>query len=335
VSTGVRAGAALAHSNIAFSKYWGKRLYAGNYPASPSLSMTLDALTTKTRVTFDPALASDRFVLEGKPVTGGPLARVTDLLDRLRQETGTREFAEVVSTSDFPAAAGLASSASGFAALALAAVTALRLDWDVAKVSDLARRSSASAARSLYGGFVELPAGPPEETRDALPARPLAPPEHVDWRLVVAVAGEGAKAVGSTTGMDDTRRKSPYYAGWLDLAPRLHEDLKAALAAGDLQRFGERTEESAFAMHASAMGAQVIYFSGVTLGVLAKVRELRKNGTAAFATMDAGPHVKVLCAAADAEGILASLRSIPGVTRTLVARPAEGARVLDPTEVPG
>jgi diphosphomevalonate decarboxylase len=334
MSAPVRAGAALAHSNIAFSKYWGKRPYAGNYPASPSLSMTLDALTTRTRVTFDPALTADRFVLEGKAQTGGPLARVVGMLGRLREETGTSGFAEVVSTSDFPAAAGLASSASGFAALALAAVHALGLDWDVARVSDLARSSSASAARSLYGGFVELPAGPLEKTRAPLSARPLAPPDHVDWRLVVAVAGEGPKAIGSTTGMDDTRRSSPYYAAWLELAPGLHEGLKEALSARDLLRFGARTEESAFAMHASAMAAQVVYSSGVTLQILAKVRELRASGTPAFATMDAGPHVKVLCSAAHAETVSAGLRAVPGVTRVVVARPAEGARVIDPSEVP-
>jgi diphosphomevalonate decarboxylase len=331
-----RVGAALAHSNIAFSKYWGKRPYAGNYPATPSLSLTLDALTTKTRVTFDPKLSADRFILgdagASKEERGAALARVRGLLDRLRAETGTRDFAEVVSRSDFPTASGLASSASGFAALALAATHALGVDWDVARVSDLARASSASAARSLYGGFVELPAGPANETSAPLPARPIAPANHVDWRLVVAMAGEGKKAVGSTTGMDDTRRLSPYYAAWLELAPRIHEDLKDALATRDLARFGARTEESAFAMHASAMAAGVVYWSGVTWLVVQKVRELRADGKRAFVTMDAGPHVKVLCSGEEAETIAATLRSVPGVTRVIVAKPAEGARVLDAEE---
>jgi diphosphomevalonate decarboxylase len=329
----VRVGAALAHSNIAFSKYWGKRAYPGNYPATPSLSLTLDALTTRTRVAFDPSLPADRFVLAGKEQTGAPLTRVRDLLDRLRVETGTSLFAEVVSVSDFPIASGLASSASGFAALALAAVSALGLDWDVGRVSDLARRSSASAARSLYAGFVELPAGPLDPTPEPLPARPIAAVGHVDWRLVVAVAGEGPKWVGSTSGMEETRRSSPYYAPWLALAPALHEGLKAALSARDLVRFGSLAEESAFAMHASAMAAQVVYFNGVTLGVLSKVRELRGRGIPLFATMDAGPHVKVLCPAGDAAEIAGSLALLPGVTRALVACPAEGARVIDPAEV--
>jgi diphosphomevalonate decarboxylase len=329
----VRVGAALAHSNIAFSKYWGKREYVGNYPATPSLSMTLDALTTRTKVAFDPALSADRFFLAGAEQTGAPLVRVSGLLDRLRRETETSEFAEVQSSSNFPAAAGLASSASGFAALALAAVSALGLDWDKARVSDLARRSSASAARSLYGGFVELPAGPPEPTARPLSARSVALPSHVDWRLVIAVAGLGPKAVGSTSGMEETRRESPYYRSWLDLAPGLHEELLDALAARDLPRFGSLAEKSAYAMHASAMAAGVVYFNGVTLEVLAKVRELRAGGLTLFATMDAGPQVKVLCEARDAAAIADALRTVLGVRRVVEARPAEGARAIEASEV--
>jgi diphosphomevalonate decarboxylase len=329
----VRVGAALAHSNIAFSKYWGKRAYEGNYPATPSLSLTLDALTTRTKVIFESSLPADRFLLGGKEMSGAPLVRVRGLLDRLRAATKTSHFAEVVSTSDFPIAAGLASSASGFAALALAAVNALGLDWDIARVSDLARASSASAARSLYGGFVELPAGPVESTTRPLSARTVAPPGHVDWRLVIVVAGEGSKPVGSTSGMEQTRGASPYYAAWLALAPRLHEGLLQALSVRDLERFGSLAEESAFAMHASAMAAQVVYFSGATLDVLLRVRELRASGLSLFATMDAGPHVKVLCRADDAPEIARSLRTVPGITRVLEARPAEGARAIDPVEV--
>jgi diphosphomevalonate decarboxylase len=327
-----RVGAALAHSNIALSKYWGKRPYPGNYPATPSLSVTLDALTTRTRVTFDPGLPRDTFELGGQTQTGTALARVSGLLDRLRGESGSSAFAAVVSKSDFPAAAGLASSASGFAALALAAVSALGLDWDLARVSDLARRSSASAARSLYGGFVELPAGPTEATRAPVAARAVAPPGHVDWKLVIAVAGEGAKAVGSTAGMEETRNASPYYDAWLAFAPRAHAELLEALAARDFGRFGAAAEQSALAMHASAFAAGVVYFSGPTIEALAAVRTLRAQGTAAFATMDAGPHVKVLCRAADASAVGSALRPIPGITRIIEAWPAEGARVIDPKE---
>jgi diphosphomevalonate decarboxylase len=325
-------GAALAHANIAFSKYWGKRSYEGNYPATPSLSMTVDALTTRTRVTFDPALSEDRFLLAGQEQGGRALARVRALLDRVRAESESHAFAEVVSRSDFPTAAGLASSASGFAALALAAVRALELPWDLAKVSELARRSSASAARSLFGGFVELPAGPTHATTEPLTARPRAPVDHVDWRLVVSVSGEGEKAVGSSDGMETTRSSSPYYGAWLACAPAFHEELLAALAARDLPAFGAAAERSALAMHASAMAAGVLYFRGVTLEALATVRALRARGLHAYATVDAGPHVKVLSAAQDAPEVAAALERVAGVTRVVTARPAEGARAIDPAE---
>jgi len=308
----VRVGAALAHSNIALSKYWGKRPYEGNYPATPSLSLTLDALTTRTRVRFDSSLRADQFTLNGEEQAGAPRARVSELLTRLRVASGTDAFAEVVSSSDFPASAGLASSASGFAALALAAVSALGLDWEIARVSDLARRSSASAARSLYAGFVELPAGPEEVTRDLLSAHAVAP----------------------TRGMNETSRESPYYTAWLDLAPRLHAELRAALAVRDFERFGAATEQSALAMHASAIAIGVVYWSGVTLDALSVVRKLRATGTLAFATIDAGPHVKVLCRAADANVVCTHLTAVPGVTRVIEARAAEGARVIPTEEVP-
>jgi diphosphomevalonate decarboxylase len=328
----VRVGAALAHSNIALSKYWGKRAYEGNYPATPSLSVTLDALTTRTRVIFDSSLRADRFTLNGQVQTGTSLERVSDLLRRVRAASGADAFADVGSRNDFPSAAGLASSASGFAALALAAVGALGLDWEIARVSDLARRSSASAARSLYGGFVELLAGPPEATRDLLSAQVIAPRDHVDWRLVLAVAGEGSKAVGSTRGMNETAASSPYYPAWLDLAPRLHRELLEALATRDFERFGAATERSALAMHASAIATGIVYWNGVTLDALSAVRQLRAKGIGAFATIDAGPHVKVLCRDTDAAAVGRWLQAVPGVTRVIEARAAEGARAIPAEE---
>src|SRR5271170_1119960 len=150
---------ALAHPNIALAKYWGKRDGDGNYPAVPSLSVTLAGLATRTRVELRDDVSADRLVLNGAPADTRALERATILLDRVRSAAGTKARAIIESANDFPTASGLASSASGFAALAVAAVRAAGLDWDVERTSDLARRSSASAARSLFGGFVELDAG--------------------------------------------------------------------------------------------------------------------------------------------------------------------------------
>jgi diphosphomevalonate decarboxylase len=320
---------ALAHPNFALSKYWGKRGGPGNFPAVPSLSITVAGLATRTRVRFDASRSADRVVLDGHEANGSTRTRVVDLLDRVRGAAGEHRFAEVVSRSDFPVASGLASSASGFAALALAAVHALGLGWDDARVSDLARRSSVSAARSVFGGFVELAEGAPGAAEDALhAATPLAPGGHLPLGVLVAVASEDRKAVGSTDGMRLTLDRSPYAGAWLAEAPKLHARLRQALLERDFARVGELSESSALAMHATAIAAGVLYWNGATVAVLHAARRLREAGIGAYATVDAGPHVKVLVRPDDVEHVAAVLRVTAGVLRVVEGRIGEGARLL-------
>jgi diphosphomevalonate decarboxylase len=316
----------VAHPNIALSKYWGKREGAGNFPAVPSLSVTLAGLETRTSVRFDPRLDEDRVTLNGAPADAGVRERAVVLLDRVRQAAGETRRAEVRSRNDFPTASGLASSASGFAALALAASRAAGLAWDAARVSDVARRSSASAARSVFGGFAELAAGPvaPHEGQ-LLGAQPVAPPDHLPMAVIVCVTTEARKAVGSTDGMRRTMAESPYARAWLEEAPRLHARLRAALLARDFPEVGALAEASSLAMHACAIAAGVTYWNGATLEALAAVRALRADGVGAFASIDAGPHVKVLTLAADAARVSAVMREAPGVLRLIEARPGPGA----------
>ncbi len=318
---------AIAHPNVALSKYWGKRA-VGRFPAVPSLSVTLSGLTTRTRVRFDRALSEDRVVLNGAPGDDGARARAVDLLDRVRRAAGEKRRAAVDSSNDFPTASGLASSASGFAALALAAVRAAGLDWDIPRVSDLARRSSASAARSLFGGYVELDAAHPVPREDdILAARSIAPADQLPLLVLVCVTTEGPKAVGSTAGMATTMAKSPYATAWLEEAPRLHARLREALFAKDFEAVGELAESSALAMHASAIAAGVIYWTGATLDVLAAVRRLRDARVPVFASIDAGPHVKVLVRPQDASGVHAVMRATAGVRRVIESWPGQGARL--------
>jgi len=320
---------ALAHPNFALSKYWGKRAGPGNFPAVPSLSVTLAGFATRTSVRFDESYSGDDVVLDGQEAAGRPRERVVALLDRVRRAAGDERRARVVSTNDLPAASGLASSASGFAALAVAAVRAAGLDWDAARVSDLARRSSASAARSVFGGFVELEAGPLDVTEDVLlAARPIAPGEHLPLCVLVAITSERAKAVGSTEGMRRTMDRSPFAGAWLEQAPKLHAQLREALLSRDFIRVGELTEASTLAMHASAIAAGVIYWNGATLAAIDAVRALRDGGLAAYLTIDAGPHVKVLVRPADADPVESALRAAPGVLRVVRGHAGEGARII-------
>jgi len=310
---------AIAHPNIALCKYWGKQKAAGNYPAVPSLSMTLAGLATRTEIEIVDG-DRDELVMGGGPADVKSLARAVELLDRVREASGSKKHVRVRTENDFPTSSGLASSASGFAALALGAARAFGLDWDDARISDLARQSSASAARSMFGGFVELEA--PQATPGMfLPAKPVAPADFIDIRMVVCITTDKAKETPSTEGMLRTAEKSPYFTAWLEAAPRIFSECKAALLAKDIAKLGDLVEQSSFAMHACAMAAGVLYANAGTLEALAAVRELRRAGKSAWATMDAGPHVKVLTMARDAEAVAAVMGAQGGVLRVIVAKP--------------
>jgi diphosphomevalonate decarboxylase len=320
---------AVARANIALAKYWGKCDVALNLPAVPSVSLTLEPLRTETTVTLDRALDRDLLVLGGKAASEGETRRAARLLAGLRERCGETRFARVESVNHFPTASGLASSASGFAALAGAAQAAMGMALRASELSAIARQASASAARSVYGGFVELPEGVPGD--GDLAARPLYPPSYWDVRIVVAVADEGPKETGSTDGMEHSRNTSPYYDAWVNAAPGLAEDVKRGLEKRDLTRVGEAMEQSTMAFHACAMASApgIVYLRPATLAALATVKRLRKDGVPVYATMDAGPHVKALCAAEDAARVASALEETAGVLRTILASPGEGLLVDD------
>ena len=319
---GARFAEAVAHPNIALAKYWGKRAGEGNVPATPSLSITLSGLSTKTRVTFDPRLTADKITIGGRLQTGAPHTRAAFVLDEVRKDVSSPQFAEVVSENDFPTASGLASSASGFAALTLAAVTAAGLSWDVTRIADLARRTSASSARSFFSGFSELvPEGATARVGQ------LAAKDHLPLSVLVCVTTEAQKSVSSGDGMKRVAEKSPFYPAWVEFAARSFREMRSALLEKNTTRLGELAEENALAMHATGLPAGVIYWQPETLRVLETVRSLRARGLYAYATMDAGPHVKVLVLPESKDAALAELSATPGVLRVISATPGDGARV--------
>ncbi len=321
--------AARARANIALVKYWGKRDVGLNLPAMSSLSMTLSTLGTTTRVTFDPRLARDELVLDGRPAEEPARARVSCFLDLVRQVSGVRWRASVVSDNSVPTGSGLASSASGFAALALAATRAAGLEAGLPVLASLARRGSGSAPRSLLGGFVALPAGTAPDGSDCVPYQ-VAPPEHWDLRLVVVLTASGPKVVGSTEGMERTRRTSPYYGAWVKENAQAMQAAVRAIASRNLEMLGRVVEASAFRLHAVAMAADpaVVYWNEATVGVVRRVRSLRDSGLPCWLTMDAGPHVKVLCEAGDADQVARHIGMVPGVLGVILERPGPGAEVL-------
>jgi diphosphomevalonate decarboxylase len=319
---------ARACANIALVKYWGKRDVELNLPATGSLSLTLDALVTETTVRFDPTLASDVLVLDGKFADA---SRVTPFLDLVRTMAQIETRAHVVSANEFPTASGLASSASGFAALALAATKAASLSLEPRELSRLARRGSGSAARSIFGGFARMHAGTAADGSDAF-ATPVPSPLLDNVRMVIAIVERGKpKKHGSSDAMEHCAATSPLYPGWLSCVPGDLEAAEAALALGDLRKLGEVTEDNALAKHAAAIASRpaIIYWHPATVMLLLLVHKLQEEGIGAWPTMDAGPHVKVLTSVDDVRIVERALSQVPGVTQTMVSTAGGPAEVIE------
>ncbi|MDG9720170.1 diphosphomevalonate decarboxylase [Streptomyces sp. DH24] len=330
---GSTTATAVAHPNIALIKYWGKRDERLILPVTDSLSMTLDVFPTTTRVRLAPEAGQDRVTLNGAPATGEAGRRITAFLDLVRETAGSRERAVVDTENTVPTGAGLASSASGFAALAVAAAAAYGLDLDATALSRLARRGSGSASRSLFGGFAVWHAGPDTAGADAdlgSYAEPV-PTADIDPALVIAVVNAGPKPVSSREAMRRTVDTSPLYRPWAASSKDDLTDMRAALSRGDLEAVGEIAERNALGMHATMLAARpaVRYLSPATVTVLDRVLDLRRDGVAAYATMDAGPNVKVLCRRADAQRVAEAVRDAAPDSTVLVAGPGPGARLLD------
>ncbi|MBI5480164.1 MAG: diphosphomevalonate decarboxylase [Deltaproteobacteria bacterium] len=324
-----RTAVARAGTNIALVKYWGKRDVQLNLPRTGSLSLTLAGLETVTGVTVDPGLQHDHFELDGHIERGVPLGRVGRFLALVRERAGvTGLFARVVSRNSFPTAAGLASSASGFAALARAASAAYGVDLTAEGLSALARRGSGSAARSVFGGLVEMEAGVRPDGSDAC-AHQLVPPGGWPLRLVVAVTTEAAKDISSTIGMGATEQTSPLYEAWVASHAVDLEEARLAVAGQDLEVLGAVMERNCLGMHACMMAARppLLYWNEATVAAMREVWNLRARGIPVWFTIDAGPHVKTLCRPEEATAVKAALDAVPGVARTIAAAPGEGARL--------
>ena len=317
---------AQAHPNIAFIKYWGNRDDSLRLSANGSISMNLDGLFTRTTVSFQPSLALDEFVLHGNEVTGHALERVTALLDLVREKAKFRQRAEVVSENNFPTGAGIASSASAFAALALAASRAAGLDLTEAELSRLARRGSGSACRSIPAGFVEWQAGSGDEDSYAFS---IAPPDHWPLADCVAVVSPEHKPIGSTEG-HGLAGSSPLQEARVDDAPRRLEICRKAILARDFKSLAEIIEHDSNLMHAVMMTSRpaLFYWEPATLAVMDAVRLWREEGLQAAYTIDAGPNVHVICPQAEMQAVSSRLSAVPGVNSVLAARVGGAAQVL-------
>jgi diphosphomevalonate decarboxylase len=307
---------AVAHANIALVKYWGKRDDALVLPESGSLSVALDRLLTTTTVEL--GAAEDSLRIDGRDSSPAELRRARTVLDA----AGIRQRACIESRNDFPTAAGLASSASAFAALAVAACAAAGQKRTIRELSALARLGSGSASRSVPGGWAVW---------EDEAAEQVAPPDHMPLRFVIAICGESRKTVSSRDGMRSSRDTSPFHCAWIEQCKRDLPEALRFLRARDIAGLGALAERNALRMHADALAADppLLYWEPATVTCLKVLQRLRDSGKGAWATIDAGPHVVALCEPKDADAVEAALRSTPGVRDTLSCAPAEGARVVE------
>jgi diphosphomevalonate decarboxylase len=273
-----QVGRCRAHTNIALIKYWGKRNDELFLPMNSSLSLTLDAFYTDTEVVLDSDFTSDNL---------------------FRNEVNMKTKACVKSYNHVPTAAGLASSASAFSALAGAMNQASGLNLDSKTLSTYARRGSGSATRSIYGGFVEWYMGEDDlsSTSHAIPV------DDASWDIgmIVIAVNTGRKKISSRVGMKQTIATSPFYSSWVETATSDLTKMKDAIKQKDFITLGEITESNGMKMHATMLGAfpPISYWEPDSVKAIQTVKEIRGMGIPCYVTMDAGPNVKVLCKASD------------------------------------
>lgn len=312
------AAQAVACANIALVKYWGKRSRTHNLPAQGSLSITLQALQTKTTLSFVPG-ERDRLVVDGEERSQSALEKARLVLDAVRDRASLQAGAQIDSQNNFPYGSGLASSASGLAALAGAAAAAAGLSPSLEELSRLARLGSGSACRSLHGGFVEWLPGQRSDGEDSY-AIPLYPADYWDLRVLVLLVDAPPKKIPSTQGMLRTAETSPYHRSWLQGVQDDLEEARQALGKRDLERLGTVAEASCLKMHADALAAApgLLYWRGPTIEIIHTVRQLRQQqGLPLYFTIDAGPHVKILTLPETVESLLPLLGAIPGVSQII------------------
>lgn len=318
---------AQANPNIAFIKYWGNRDNVLRLPMNGSISMNMDGLFTRTTVSFQHTLPFDELIINGHEVMGPGLDRVSYILDIIRGMANIPDRAEIMTENNFPTGTGIASSASAFAALALAGCKAAGLDLSEQDLSRLARRGSGSASRSIPGGFVEWQVGKSEEDSFAFS---IADIDH--WKLVdcVAIVSASHKKTGSTEG-HAIAPTSPLQAARVADAPRRLDLCRSAILNCDFDAFASIVELDSDMMHSVMMTSApaLHYWKPASLEVMNNVRAWRVEGIPACYTVDAGPNVHVICPETEVHIIEKRLREIPGVENVLVARAGGPAKIVN------
>jgi diphosphomevalonate decarboxylase len=313
---------ARAHPNIAVIKYWGKRDIDRNLPAVGSISVTLSDLYSDMAVEPDTTLREDVLLVNGDE-SRSMLARVSSCVDSVAGSD--RPCVKITSDGNFPIAAGLASSASAFAALVVASNAAFGLKKSHEELVNLAGRTSGSAARSLLGGFVEL------ENRDnEVVVSNLLAADEWPLRIIVAITATGPKPVSSGDAMEISRKTSPFYDRWVEQQSKDLTEARAAIQDRDLNRLGAIAEHNCLKMHSVMWGSRppMIYWNSATIACMQTVRDLQSQGVPVFFTIDAGPQLKAICSPEHEEVVRDAMAATAGVVDVMVSGVGMGARLV-------
>jgi len=318
---------ALAHPNIALIKYWGNKNQELRIAENGSISFNLDSLFTKTQVTFLPVLTEDQLFINKEEISGVGLDRVKTFLDIVRHMAGKKIYANVMSENNFPVGTGIASSASAFAALSLAASNAIGLELSEKELSILARRGSGSACRSIPDGIVEWLPG---STNTDSYAISIAPNNY--WNLVdlVAVVEVEHKKVGSTAG-HQLAGTSPLQNARVVDTPRRLDLVRNAIKQRDFEALADIVEQDSNLMHAVMMTSNppLLYWEETSITIMKAVREWRLSGIPVCYTLDAGPNVHVITILDAVDVVHEKLSAISGIKKIFQAGVGGKARLVE------
>lgn len=317
---------AKAPSNIAFIKYWGKKDEELRLPENGSISMCLSDMTTTTTVEFSKEYVRDEIVINNERESNKD-NRAIKHLDRVRKMAGISQKAKVVSVNSFPTGTGLSSSASGFAALSLAASKAARMNLSEKELSILARQGSGSACRSIPDGFVEWFDG---TTSEESYAYSLYPPDY--WHIVdvVAVVSVDQKDVNTSNGQKLVNT-SPFFPIRKTHMSHKITLCKELLKKKDFTQFGELIESEALEMHAIMLTSSpsLIYWTPGTLEIMKLVKKWRQESLECYFTINTGQDIHIIAQEKDEQKLVEKLKEISYVKDVITNRPAQGAQLID------
>jgi diphosphomevalonate decarboxylase len=289
-----------ASPSLALTKYWGKRPGGINIPETSSVAVTLGALHSRVSVAGSD---SDRISVDGAPED---VDRFRPVLDAVRSRAGRQDAVAVRGDNDFPTAAGLASSSSGFAAMAVGLDAFFGTSLSGTELSQIARLGSGSAARAVFGGFTVWPAG-------ASCAEPFATADHwPELRVIAVVLAPERKSVSSRAGMENSRKTSAFYQSWSESAEPLFTTACDAVLARDLEKLGTAMRQSYLGMFATMFSSEppLIYWRPESLALIHQCEAMRSRGIAVWETMDAGPQVKLVTVESEVSQVVGGIHEI-------------------------